>query len=78
MKNYNIKQNHDESENSVFDDEASSFEISNHSLNKRLLKSNKKLSTRKQAMRTCKSKYQGPRISCQNLDRKEDIEEIEE
>lgn len=40
MKKFNIKQNPDESENSVFDDEASSFEISNHSLNKRLMKSN--------------------------------------
>jgi hypothetical protein len=29
-------------------------------------------------MRTCKSKYQGPRISCQNLSRKEDIDEIDE
>lgn len=73
-----MKPNPDESENSVFDDEASSFEASNHSLNKRLLKSNQKLCTRKQAIRTCKSKYQGPRISCQNLNRKEEIEEIEE
>jgi|LauGreDrversion4_2_1035121.scaffolds.fasta_scaffold168593_1 hypothetical protein len=40
MKKLNVKQNPDESENSVFDDEASSFEISNHSLNKRLMKSN--------------------------------------
>ena len=68
----------DESENSVFDDEASSCEISNHSLNKRLMKSNQKLNTRKQAMRTCKSKYQGPRISCQNLNKREDLDEINE
>jgi hypothetical protein len=29
-------------------------------------------------MRTCKSKYQGPRISCQNPNRKEEIDENDE
>lgn len=29
-------------------------------------------------MRTCKSKYQGPRISCQNPNRIVEIDEIDE